>query len=137
VTVRWASALPVKQAIVRSRYQGDFEESDRDKQLLNQVETQYVVLVSSLPARMARTWKNTELIQKMTTLNRRKHDPIQVELVKLVPRGDFFELFLFFPRSEEITLQNKDVEFRTELGPFKIKRRFKLKNYGFKDRLEL
>jgi hypothetical protein len=53
VTVRWASALPVKQAIVRSRYQGDFEESDRDKQLLNSAGVLLIELPgSSLTHRM-------------------------------------------------------------------------------------
>ena len=53
VTVRWASALPVKQAVIRARYRGDFEESEQDMQLLNMKDEQYVVLLSGLPSRMA------------------------------------------------------------------------------------
>ncbi len=77
MTLRWASALPVKQAIVRSRHKGDFEETDQDKQLLSHVDQQYVVLVSGLPNRMARALKNTDRIRQMTSLNRKKRDPIQ------------------------------------------------------------
>lgn len=137
VTVRWASALPVKQAIIRSRYPGDFEESEKDKQLLNLKDEQYVVLLSGLPSRMARALKNTDRIKQMTALHRKKKDPIPASSVEVLPRDQFLEIFLFFPRTEAIALEDKDVELRTQVGPFKIKRKFKLKNMVFKDKLEL
>ena len=137
VTVRWASALPVKQAIIRSRYPGDFEESEKDKQLLNMKDEQYVVLLSGLPSRMARALKNTDRIKQMTALHRKKKDPIPASSVEVLPRDQFLEIFLFFPRTEAIALEDKDVELRSQVGPFKIKRKFKLKNMVFKDKLEL
>ena len=57
--------------------------------------------------------------------------------MEVLPRDQFVEIFLFFPRTEAIALEDKDVELRTEVGPFKIKRKFKLKNMVFKDKLEL
>ena len=138
VTVRWASALPVKQAIIRSRYKGDFQESEKDKQLLNMKDEQYVVLLSGLPSRMARALqRNTDRIKQMTVLHRKKKDPIAAASVEVLPRDQFVEIFLFFPRAEAIALEDKDVELRTQVGPFKIKRKFKLKNMVFKDKLEL
>ena len=137
VTVRWASALPVKQAIIRSRYRGDFEESEKDKQLLNMKDEQYVVLLSGLPSRMARALRNTDRIKEMTVLHRKKKDPIAAASVEVLPRDQFVEIFLFFPRAEAIALKDKDVELRTQVGPFKIKRKFKLKNMVFNDKLEL
>ena len=137
VTVRWASALPVKQAIIRSRYKGDFQESEKDKQLLNMKDEQYVVLLSGLPSRMARALRNTDRIKEMTVLHRKKKDPIAAASVEVLPRDQFVEIFLFFPRAEAIALEDKDVELRTEVGPFKIKRKFKLKNMVYNDKLEL
>jgi hypothetical protein len=138
VTVRWASALPVKQAIIRARYRGDFEESEKDKQLLNMKDEQYVVLLSGLPSRMARgLQRNTDRIKQMTVLHRKKKDPIAAASVEVLPRDQFVEIFLFFPRAEAIALEDKDVELRTEVGPFKIKRKFKLKNMVYNDKLEL
>ena len=137
VTVRWASALPVKQAIIRSRYRGDFEESEKDKQLLNMKDEQYVVLLSGLPSRMARALRNTDRIKEMTVLHRKKKDPIAAASVEVLPRDQFVEIFLFFPRTEAIALKDKDVELKTQIGPFKIKRKFKLKNMVFNDKLEL
>lgn len=138
VTVRWASALPVKQAIIRARYKGDFEESEQDKQLLNMKDEQYVVLLSGLPSRMARgLQRSTERIKQMTVLHRKKKDPIAAASVEVLPRDQFVEIFMFFPRDEAIALEDKDVELRTQLGPFKIKRKFRLKKMVFNDKLEL
>ena len=138
VTVRWASALPVKQAIIRARYKGDFEESEQDKQLLNMKDEQYVVLLSGLPSRMARgLQRSTERIKQMTLLHRKKKDPIAAASVEVLPRDQFVEIFLFFPRDDGITLEDKDVEVRTQVGPFKIKRKFRLKKMVYNDKLEL
>lgn len=137
VNVRWASALPVKQAIVRSRYRGDFQESATDKQLLNLKDEQYVVMLSGLPSRMARALSNTDRIKQMTALHRKRKDPIAAASVELLPRDQSLEIFLFFPRTEAIALEDKDVELRSQLGPFKIKRKFRLKKMVFQDKLEL
>ena len=138
VTVRWASALPVKQAIIRARYKGDFEESEQDKQLLNMKDEQYVVLLSGLPSRMARgLQRSTDRIKQMTALHRKKKDPIAAASVEVLPRDQFVEIFLFFPRDEAIALEDKDVELQTQVGPFKIKRKFRLKKMVFNDKLEL
>jgi len=138
VTVRWASALPVKQAIIRSRYQADFEESEQDKQLLNMKDEQYVVLLSGLPSRMARgLQRSTDRIKQMTVLHRKKREPIAAASVEVLPRDQFVEIFMFFPRDDGITLEDKDVELRTQVGPFKIKRKFRLKKMVFNDKLEL
>ena len=138
VTVRWASALPVKQAVIRARYRGDFEESEQDKQLLNMKDEQYVVLLSGLPSRMARgLQRSTDRIRQMTVLHRKKKDPIAAASVEVLPRDQFVEIFMFFPRDEAIALEDKDVELRTQVGPFKIKRKFKLKKMVYNDKLEL
>ena len=138
VTVRWASALPVKQAIIRSRYKGDFEESEKDRQLLNMKDQQYVLLLSGLPSRMARgLQRSTDRIKQTTVLHRKKKDPIAAASVEVLPRDQFVEIFLFFPRDEAIALEDKDVELQTQVGPFKIKRKFKLKKMVFNDKLEL
>ena len=138
VTVRWASALPVKQAVIRARYRGDFEESEQDKQLLNMKDEQYVVLLSGLPSRMARgLQRSTDRIKQMTVLHRKKKDPIAATSVEVLPRDQFVEIFMFFPRDEAIALEDKDVELRTQVGPFKIKRKFKLKKMVYNDKLEL
>ena len=137
LTVRWVSALPVKQAMVRSRHKGNFEETEQEQKFLKETNKQYVVSISPLPSRMARGLLDTDLIQEVTSLYRKNKEPILAESVKVLTREGFAELILFFPRIEEITLDNKNVELRTELGPAKIKRKFKLKDMRVQRKLEL
>jgi hypothetical protein len=46
-------------------------------------------------------------------------------------------VYFLFPRSEAITLEDKEVEFETKLGPMEIKRKFKLQDMVFGGKLEL
>ena len=51
------------------------------------------------------------------------------------------DIYLIFPRFRDgvelITLKDKKVEFVTQIGPFKIKRKFKLKDMVYNRTLEL
>ena len=46
-------------------------------------------------------------------------------------------LVFYFPRTDAITLEDKEVEFRLEYGRLKIKRKFKLKKMVYNGELEL
>ena len=97
-----------------------------------------MVLLSGLPGRIARALqRNTDRIKQMTALHRKKKDPIPAASVEVLPRDRFLEVFLFFPRTAAIDLGDRNVELRTQVGPFKIKRKFKLKKMVFNDKLEL
>ena len=131
MTVRWASALPVKQAIIRSRYKGDFEESEKDKQLLNMKDEQYVVLLSGLPSRMARGLQgNSDRIKQMTVLHRKKKDPIAAASVEILPRDQSVEIFMFFPRDQAIALEDKDVELRDPGRPLQDQAQVQTQEHG-------
>ena len=43
----------------------------------------------------------------------------------------------YFPRTDAITLEDKDVEFITKLGPMEIKKKFKLEDMVFGGHLAL
>ena len=47
------------------------------------------------------------------------------------------DLHLMFPRTEAITLEDKNVEFKLALGPMDVKKKFKLKDMVFNGNLEL
>ena len=47
------------------------------------------------------------------------------------------EILVMFPRSQTITLEDKQVEFVTMLGRQKLKRKFKLKEMVYNGKLEL
>ncbi|MDA2930016.1 hypothetical protein MYX84_08740 [Acidobacteria bacterium AH-259-O06] len=52
LTIRWFSALPVKQAIANRRFGTDAGTSAQAAQMINRQETHYIVAVSGVPARM-------------------------------------------------------------------------------------
>ena len=56
---------------------------------------------------------------------------------RFCPETSLSRSFCSFPEPKPSALEDKDVELRTQVGPFKIKRKFKLKNMVFNDKLEL
>ena len=51
------------------------------------------------------------------------------------PKG--VDIFFLFPKTEAITLDDKEVEFVAKLGRIEIRRKFKLKDMMVGEKLEL
>ena len=69
---------------------------------------------------------------------RQDKDPISAEdLVVFVENGETVTLQYHFPRDDEITLEDKDVEFITKLGQVEVKQKFKLEDMVFAEQLAL
>ena len=69
---------------------------------------------------------------------RQDKDPISPEdLVVFVENGETVTLQYHFPRDDEITLEDKDVEFITKLGQVEVKQKFKLEDMVFAEQLAL
>ena len=136
--IRWVSSLPVKQAMMRQRFGDEAATAKESLDFLNRDETKYILSVSGLPARMARmTQRDPDRFTQGVQLKRKKKEPIVAESMEV--RGDEkgVEFFFTFPRTDEITLEDKDVEFEMQLGRSKTKRKFKLKDMLYKGELSL
>ena len=74
-----------------------------------------------------------------TELKRRNKEPISPDSVRFFPNdpGRSIRVMYWFPKIDEITLDDKDVEFVSKLGGIDIKKKFKLKDMVFGDQLEL
>ena len=96
----------------------------------------YIVAVAGFPARMGQMVSDPEAMLAATILKRKKGS-ISPENVRVLEHGDAVDLLFFFPRSVGITLEDKDVELIAELGPMKIKKKFKLKDMVLNGKLEL
>jgi len=77
-----------------------------------------------------------ERLKEVTTLNRKSKEPIRPEVVQAAQQSQNSFLFLF-PKSDAITLEDKDVEFATRIGPLEVKRKFKLKDMVYQGQLSL
>ena len=137
-TVSWRSALPVKQALVRNQIGVDAPISPDQRQFLTQLEPLYVVVVAGLPRQFARMAQNRDVLMVETILERQDGNLIPPkDLVVFVENGETVTLQYHFPRDDEITLEDKDVEFIAKLGQVEVKQKFKLEDMVFSGQLAL
>ncbi len=145
VTIRWESALPVRQALAQEHSAVRFTEQ--------QLQRDYIVSVlglvpagryghSELNSRSGDTSADPrnpeELLEGVMRYSRlfpKGKSPLRPDDVKLdEPSGT---LYLFFPRSAPLDLDDKEAIFQTRFGSLSIVKRFRLKDMIYKGRLEL
>ena len=149
VLVRWQSALPVKQALLRGKFGSEVSTAAEAKAVLAREEDFYVVAVERLP-RMGMGRPGAEgksgagdpermrqMLARSTSLLRKGKEPIKPDDVKMATLEKTMTVYFIFPRTEAITLEDKEVEFSTKLGPLEIKRKFKLQDLVFAGKLAL
>ena len=139
VTVSWIRALPVKQALVRSEIGIDARIPPESQELLSQTELYYVVSVSELPPRFAAQAQDIPAVVAETELKRKNKEPISPYDVRFFRNDadESIQVIYQFPKTDAITLDDEDVEFITKLGGIDVKKKFKLKDMVFGDRLVL
>ena len=121
---------------MRGRFGSEAHTAAESKQFLERRETHYVVAVAGFSGRMAGMTQNTDRFKETTSLKRKNKDLIRPEIVQMHQR-ESVTLFLSFPRTDPIALEDKNVEFEMKLGPMTLKRKFKLKDMVFDGKLEL
>ena len=99
-------------------------------------ETHYIVAVAGLPERMAGfVQRNPDALKENTMLKRKKKEPINPDDVQTQERTANF--YFMFPKTDAITVDDKEVEFIMKTQRFEVKRKFKLKNMVFNGELSL
>ena len=136
LTVSWRSALPVKLALVRQRIGVDARIPREQQEFLAKHEFFYVVTVGGFPARFARIAERPSFAPE-TVLTREHKDPIVSEDVRVVADDGSTVILCFFPRTDPITLDDKDVEFMIKLGRLEVKKKFELADMTFGGQLML
>jgi hypothetical protein len=140
VTLRWHSALPVRQAIIKTRYGSEAGTSPEAQKMLAREFDQYVVGLAGLPPMMLRG--NPEEIKSAIQLRLKNKPAIQAANVSAEKTPDNrLNVIVFFPRQQDgkplIEVSDNDVEFYAKLGNTEIKRKFKLKDMVFDGKLEM
>ena len=133
LTIRWQSALPVKQALVRVKYGTKAATSPEAKNFLDQEKSTYVIAMSGLPAVLAMK----ETLKQQTGLSANGKDRLQPSDIVLAPQGELVDAYFVFPKSQPFTLDDKDVEFSTKLGGVSVKYTFHLKEMVYNGELAL
>jgi hypothetical protein len=134
VIVMWRSALPMKEALVRSQIGVNGKVSADSQALLDRAETGYIVTAGGLPASMSR---GADAMKAASFLKPGGKMPIAAEEALTQVVGSQLMLVFAFPKTTAITLEDKDVEFVTKIGGVEIKKKFNLKDLVYKGKLEL
>ncbi len=139
VTVSWVRALPVKQALVRRQIGLNAAIPPEGQALLWRIEPYYVVAVSELPQSLGARSLSIPAVLAATALKRRNKEPISPDSVQFFrnDRDRSMQAVYLFPKTDAITLDDKDVEFVTTLSGIDIKKKFKLKEMVLGDQLVL
>jgi len=133
IAVRWDSAEPVRLAMARIQEQPSASAPDYSRD--------YVISVAGLIPAFADRPNSVDPQQMRAGL---------LNTSRLIPRGKAAitpfdakidaatgEVQLFFPRSNAITLEDKEVVFKTRFGSLSVLQGFRLKDMIYKGRLEL
>ena len=139
MTVTWASSLPIKQASVRQASGLDAPISAGGQQVLDRPEPAYVVIVTDLPLAFSWLAGSGDVLKTESMLLRKDKAPIAPVDVRLFQSAQTQSLTLVmqFPKTDPITLDDKDVEVVTKLGVDEIKKKFKLSDMVLDGQLAL
>jgi len=158
VVVRWEAARPVCEACARGgmdRYLFSCTSkilylSDLERKFDELAQAFYILSMSNYPnpgqrgdppqhssAAAAVLERMSSRIQQSAFLKRAGKTPIEASKVVILPAGLALLVILFFPRSEPITLADKEVVFDSEGETLVVKSRFTLGRMVYKGRLDL
>jgi hypothetical protein len=127
VTVRWLSAQPILQALSLQTH----------KELTAEKPNAYVIGMFGLPpafAKLADPERMKGMLRNATVLKPKNRDPLTLDSIDLGKSGEAFAALFHFSATEPISLDDKEIEFETKMGPLDFKCKFKTKDmmYGGK-----
>ncbi|MGA2271464.1 MAG: hypothetical protein ABSH44_23615 [Bryobacteraceae bacterium] len=127
--LRWESALPVREAELKAR--------DTNAPTLD--ENHYAIAVYGVPSRMAggssRSLANQ--LKKQAAIKRDGKKDLKPSSVEVLQREDGPVIVYLFPRSKEITLQDKRIEFDAQIGRLQFAQSFYVDDMKYQGKLEL
>jgi hypothetical protein len=138
--IQWASALPIKQAMVRMRLGAKETPSGELAQVLEREEPDYVVTVHNLPRRLAsmEPARLKEALMKLARLDRKGKPSIVPSDIQMARTNEGGIIVAFvFPKSDPITIEDKDVHFVLKLGSTEFNCKFSLKDMSVNGKLLL
>ncbi len=138
VIVRWHSALPIRQALVRARFGDESAKSAEAAKILAADEKIYVVAIAGLPPTMLRG-ATPESLKPNSLLQIKDRPVIAADRVQAQQdESGRVNLFLIFPHGDKpITIEDNEVEVAVKVGAMSIKRRFRLKDMMFDGKLAI
>jgi len=137
--VEWRTALPVREALVRIRYGSEGATSPSAKKILETEEQDYEIVVSGIASAIlsGNPEKLKQGILEHSALSVKGKEPIHPRDIQFRPANAGAEAIFLFPKTNPLTLEDKDKEFSTKLPSITIKQRFRLQDMVINGKLEL
>ena len=135
VVLQWRTAQPIRQAMVRGRIEQGGTVDPEAQVFLDQSAPGYVVVVTGLPGQFGRL--TPEALMAEARLERKGKSPIVPAQAQPQRAEQGVTIVYLFPKDDAIVLEDKEVEFITEVGDVTIKKKFTLEDMVFNDQLEL
>jgi hypothetical protein len=129
VTLRWASALPIREAELKAR--------DTRAPMVD--EDHYAIEVYGIPSKQVKddSQKLADQLKAKASIKRLAKDELKPSSVEIVMRDDGPVLVYLFPRRAEIIWRDHEINFEAEVGNVKIKQAFQTDEMKFHGVLEL
>lgn len=138
LTVSWRTALAVREAVAKEKFGAEAATSADAKKMVEEEQKFYGIMVGGLPARALRgDEKMKESLLQNTTLTVKGKDPIQATDVKTGGNEQRAVVVFIFPKTAPFSLDDRDVEFATRLGPIVVRQKFHLKDMTLNGKLDL
>jgi hypothetical protein len=149
VVLRWFTAMPIKQAMLRIKYGAEAGTSSDAKAALDRAEANYIIVVTGRPlvgVLRGNPDAIKQAIMEKTTLSVKGKTSLKPSEIQLLASGQGQgkakgppspDLYFVFPKTTPITLEDKEVEFATKIGDISLKNKFQLKSMVFNGKLEL
>lgn len=139
LTLRWSSALPIRQALLLLSSRGNPQAAPESAAALEQEPREYLLELFGLPvqAAPANTTEWAASLERTAALVRKHRRPVPVQSVEIPPYGNHLSIQFRFPRTDAIVLEDRQVEFFAAGGAFEFRKTFQLAPMIYEGRLAL
>lgn len=137
--VRWASALPVRQAKALYKQRDEKLDGARLNELVGTPETDYVLEIYGVPAEIAHlgTGSVELIVSRSAFLRTRTGKKIRASRVEAKLHATSLTIMVYFPRTTPIELSDGELECYADVQIFEVKETFKLGSMMYLNHLEL
>jgi len=136
LNLSWRSAMPLRKALVKSRLGSATTVPAEAQDVIAKDQEDYIIVVSGVPAQMARAINNPTVLAR-STVRAGKKTPIAPKAVDFQARTKSVDIIFVFPKTEPIVADDKEVEVILKLDQIEAKRKFNLKEMVYNGKLEL
>ena len=139
LTMRWATALPVRQAMALHQYGRGGLAGAGAVALLRGWETEYVLEIAGFPVGMVPQGvrRFEAQLAESATLQVKGRKPLRAASASVPDHGNHLISTLRFARYDNLSDSEGFIEFSAQAGPMDIQQKFKLRGMNYKGRLEL